>query len=65
MDKASTEQHDLMVAFARIFEEIVPVTNLEIENGVTNIGNCAFYNCLNLTSISIPNIVHHFHSFSS
>ena len=33
------------------------IQKVEIENGVTNIGNCAFYNCLNLTSISIPNTV--------
>ena len=33
------------------------IKKVEIENGVTNIGNCAFYECSNLTLITIPNSV--------
>lgn len=29
------------------------ITSVVIENGVTNIGNYAFYNCGNLTSVTI------------
>ena len=34
-----------------------PLTNLVIPEGVTNIGNYAFYHCSGLTSVSIPNSV--------
>ena len=30
------------------------ITSVIINNGVTNIGNCAFYNCINLSSVDIP-----------
>ena len=30
------------------------ITSVNIENGVTSIGTCAFYNCRKLTSITIP-----------
>ena len=30
------------------------ITTIEIESGVTNIGNLAFYNCTGLTSVTIP-----------
>lgn len=33
------------------------IKKIVIENGVTNIGNSAFYDCFNLASISIPNSV--------
>ena len=33
------------------------VTELVIPNGVTSIGDCAFYNCSGLTSVTIPNSV--------
>ncbi len=33
------------------------ITSVVIENGVENIGNFAFYNCVNLTSVSIPDSV--------
>ena len=31
------------------------ITNVVIDNGVTRIGNYAFYNCSNLANIAIPN----------
>ncbi len=31
------------------------ITDVEIQDGVTSIGNCAFYDCSNLTGITIPN----------
>ena len=33
------------------------IKNVIIENGVTNIGNCAFFGCTNLTSVTIPKSV--------
>ena len=33
------------------------IKKIVIENGVTNIGDCAFYGCSGLTSITIPNSV--------
>ena len=33
------------------------IKKVVIENGVTNIGECAFYECPELTSITIPNNV--------
>ncbi|MDD5924514.1 MAG: leucine-rich repeat protein [Clostridia bacterium] len=33
------------------------ITSIEIENGITSIGNKAFYKCTNLTSVSIPDSV--------
>lgn len=33
------------------------IENVVIEEGVTSIGNCAFYDCNDLTSITIPNSV--------
>ena len=33
------------------------IKKVVIKDGVTNIGNCAFLRCTNLTSITIPNSV--------
>lgn len=33
------------------------IKKIVIEDGVTNIGSGAFYNCYNLTSVTIPNSV--------
>ncbi|MCD8129569.1 MAG: leucine-rich repeat protein [Oscillospiraceae bacterium] len=33
------------------------ITTVVIENGVTNIGGCAFYDCTELTSVTIPDSV--------
>ena len=33
------------------------IKKVVIEDGVTNIGNCAFYECTNLNSITIPNSI--------
>jgi len=33
------------------------ITTVNIGNGVTIIGNCAFYGCSSLTSVTIPNSV--------
>jgi len=35
------------------------ITTMNIEQGVTNIGDRAFYNCNNLTTVDIPNSIKH------
>ena len=43
--------------FAPWYNDKAKVLAIVIEDGVTTIGNCAFYDCSKLTSISIPNSV--------
>ena len=42
---------------AKLYLNGEPVTNLVIPEGVTSIGNSAFYNCGSLTSVNIPDSV--------
>ncbi len=41
----------------QVVDRTIDIITAEDLKGVTNIGNCAFYNCSSLTSITIPNSV--------
>src|SRR5690348_632601 len=37
------------------FQYAYVLTNVTVSSGVTNLGNFSFYNCTNLTGITLPN----------
>ena len=45
---------DFQIEGSPWYSYIDEITTVNIESGATNVGICAFYNCINLTSVSLP-----------
>ena len=45
------------LTYSNVFRECTSLTTIDLPNGVTYIGKCAFGNCSGLTSVTIPNSI--------
>ena len=43
--------------YAPWYDQKANIKAIQIENGLTGIGNCAFYECTNLKTVNVPNSI--------